>query len=236
MGLDIVSNKADFLAEENSLLRSVLLNELAFFHAPVKPCESLSMDCMRTHLRGILVHLTPGGDTATFRLANYSLFEENNLVWYSPSFHFNKAYKFCLAIHLGGIGAGNGTHVAICLHQMVGRFDSNLTWPFSLSEKLEIRLMRQETAKESKMAYFRSGVKSPQTLPRQISQGSGNQMTGLPVSKSRTRTTSESGYLSSPDALSGEIPMFNTLTPPLRPKSAKHSSPRISRNDATSSQ
>lgn len=116
-GLTISYENAEFLKQENAQLKGVLCDELLYLHALAKPWESLSVDCIKTHLRGQVVHLVPGKECATFRITNYSELKKTGGIWYSSSFYMAEGYNFCLAIHPNGVGAGKGTHLAICLHQ-----------------------------------------------------------------------------------------------------------------------
>lgn len=165
-GLKVSHENAEFLRQESCQLKSVLLNEIPYLHTMAKPCETLSIDCIKTHLQGQVVYLVPGGDSATFRITEYSVYKKKGDVWYSPSFYIAEGYKFCLAIYVNGMGAGKGTHLAVYLHQRVGQFDSHLTWPFSLEEDLEIRVMRQEQIKESKMSLLFKGAGNTASPPR----------------------------------------------------------------------
>ena len=166
-GLEISYKNAQFLKHQNSQLKSVLIDELGFLHASIKPCEILSVDCIRTQLRKQVIHLNPG-ECATFRFSNYSMHKNSGQVWYSPKFYITHGYAFCLAVHLNGVGAGRGTHVSIYLHQTIGEFDSVISWPFSFQEELEIKLMsQQELMKESRVStLFKSGNNSPSSSHR----------------------------------------------------------------------
>lgn len=159
-GLKMCYDNAELLKQRNAQLKSVVLNELEFLHAPCKPCETLSIECIQSSLQNHMVYLTPAGNCVTFRLMDYHTHKESGQVWYSPSFYVNQGYKFCLAFHLNGVGAGKGTHVTVYLHQMMGRFDSNLTWPFFFEQDLDILLMRQELVKDNKKFMFKSSTQS----------------------------------------------------------------------------
>ena len=146
--LKMCYDNTEYLKQQNIRLKSVLLNELEFLHAPCKPCESLSIECFQTSLQDQVVFLKPAGYCATFRLMDYLMHKESGRVWYSPSFYIGQGYRFGLAFHLNGVGIGKGTHVAVYLHQVVGQFDSHLTWPFFFEQDLKISLMWQERPKD----------------------------------------------------------------------------------------
>lgn len=166
VGLATCHENADILRQESIQLKHVLLTEMSYLHATASPCELVAVDCVKTHLRGLTVDLVPGGEAATFRITNYSARKANNEVWYSPTFHISHGYKFCLAIHLNGAGAGLGTHVALYLHQVTGQSDSGLTWPILLEEDLEVCLMSQDPPKEGKKPFFKGVTKSPTSSRR----------------------------------------------------------------------
>lgn len=170
-GLKMCFDNSELLKQQNAEFRSIILNELEFLHTPCKPCETLSIECVHTSLQNQIVYLAPAGNCATFRLMDYHEHKETGQVWYSPSFYIGQGYRFCLAFHLNGVGTGKGTHVAVYLHQMVGQFDANLTWPFLFEQNLEIRLMWQEPPKDNKKSIFKSGtqnveMKTPPSSPR----------------------------------------------------------------------
>lgn len=157
-GLKVCHENSDILRQENAQLKAVLSNELSYLHAMASPCEALAVNCIKTHLQGQVVHLVPGGASATFRITDYLHYKRTDEVWQSPPFYISQGYKFCLAVHLNGVGAGKGTHVAVYLHQVAGQFDSDLTWPVLLEEDLEIRLMKQEPPKEYKKSFFKGSM------------------------------------------------------------------------------
>ena len=160
-GIATCHKNADILRQQSIQLKSVLLSEISYLHATASPCELVAVDCVKTHLRGLVVDLVPGGESATFRITDYSAHKANDKVWYSPSFYTSHGCKFCLAIHLNGAGAGLGTHVALYLHQVAGESDAELTWPILLEEDLEVCLMSQEPPKEGKKPFLKTLTKSP---------------------------------------------------------------------------
>lgn len=157
-GLQICHENASVLRQENIQLKSALLNEMSYLHAMANPCEVLAVNCIKTHLRGQVIHLIPGGECMTFRITDYLARKKAYEVCYSPPFYIAQGYKFCLAVHLNGAGAGEGTHVAVVLHLSAGQFDSDLTWPVLLEEDFEIRLMRQESPKETKKSFLKGSM------------------------------------------------------------------------------
>jgi TNF receptor-associated factor 4 len=170
-GLEACNEKSDSLKQEGLQLKSALSNEMSYLHAmATTPCELVAVNCIKTHLCGS-ANLVPGGEAVTFRITDYSSLKARDEVWCSPSFYITHGYKFCLAVHLNGAGAGKGTHVALYLHQVCGQFDTDLTWPVLLEEDLEICLMRQESPKESKRSLFRSAMNSPPSLSKSFGAG-----------------------------------------------------------------
>jgi len=148
-GLRQCYSNTDILKNQLDTTRMVVLEELEFLHTPCKPCEILAIECIRTGIENQLVHLTPAGTTATYRISSYNWLKEVGKVWYSPPFYIGTGYCFRLAVHLNGAGAGKGTHVSICLHQDSGLLDDGLQWPFVFHHNLEIKLMWQEPARKA---------------------------------------------------------------------------------------
>ena len=157
-GLRQCYSNTNILKHQMECLKSVVLDELEFLHAPCKPCEILSIECLRTGVENQLVHLTSRGNSATYRISNYSMHKETSKAWYSPPFYIGDGYCFCLVVHINGIGSGKGTHVSVFLEQEAGLLDRQLQWPISLNQDLEIHLMWQEPPKRS---FFVSSPKSP---------------------------------------------------------------------------
>lgn len=135
-GLKKFHGNTEFLKQQNVQLKSVVLNELSFLHASCKPCESLSMECIRTSLEHQVVYLNPADEHVTFRLMNYLTHKDSGQVWYSPSFYIKHGYHFSLAFHPNGVGVGKGTHMAVfftkCWTSLTlishGRSFSSKTW------------------------------------------------------------------------------------------------------------
>lgn len=177
-GLQLNYNNVKILRQQDLQLRSILLNEMTYLHASHNPCERLSLECIRTHLKDQVIHLVPGGECATFRLANYTVHKESGQVWYSPPFYVDKGYKLCLAVHLNGVGAGKGTHVAVYLHQMSGQFDSALSWPFSFDGDIEIRLMKQQKCKNLGITAPLRGSDGFLTPPSRLHSGNKETIVG----------------------------------------------------------
>lgn len=194
-GLTICHTNADILRQESAQLKSVLLNEMSYLHAMANSCELVAVDCVKTHLRGHVIDLVPGGEAATFRIADYSAYKTSNKVWYSPSFYIALGYKFCLAVHLNGSGAGKGTHVAVYLHQVAGQFDSDLAWPVLLEEDLEISLMRQDSPKESKKSFLKGPVRSPSPFSKSYGAGDDGPHRSLEASPTLTLRRSRNSIL-----------------------------------------
>lgn len=144
------------LKAESKTLRSTLLQELDFLHSSPQPHEELVLECIKTQLkhghRVICLKITE--QPATFRLFPYSQYKLGK-TWYSSPFCLSNKYQFCIAVHLYGLGAGQSTHVSLCLHQMRGKYDQHLKWPFLLQADLEVRLLRQVP-----------GVDSPRSNPK----------------------------------------------------------------------
>lgn len=207
-GLLVCHENAGLLREENSQLKSILVQEMSHLHSMASPGEALSVECVKTHLRGQVVHLLPGGESTTFRITDYLGHRGNDGVWYSPPFYIAQGCKFCLAVHVNGKGAGKGTHVAVYLHQMSGLLDSDLSWPILLEEDIEVRLMRQELSKESKISV----LKSMWGLPKSPSSPSS--------SHSRSTEVGVSPLLSldSPPMSSRSHNVYTSRNPPLEDK------------------
>ena len=184
-GLRQCYSNTDILKRQSENFKSVVLTELEFLHAPCKPCEILSIECLRTGVESQLVHLSSAGNCATYRMPNYSVYKETGKVWHSSPFYIGKGCCFCLAVHVNGIGAGKGTHVSVYLQQEAGLFDTELLWPVTFQQNLEIKLMCQESPKKSMFG----GGSSTSTRNRPVSPRSGNRLSPtLPANTSWTES------------------------------------------------
>ena len=188
-GLVVCHDNTESLRQENTQLKSVLMSEMSFLHSRSDPRQVLSVDCLKTQLRGRVVLLTPGGEPATFRITSCSFSQQHHDVWSSPPFYLTQGCKFCFVVHLNGVGAGERTHVAMCLHQVVGEFDTDLHWPVLLEEDLEVRLMRQDH-KDGKKSFLKSGFRTP-PAPRRASEARGQTQSLLSL---ETPYNSSSGF------------------------------------------
>lgn len=158
------------LTEQTQLISNTVTTELGFIlssHAQATQTEALAMECIKTRLGSDAAHLQCEAAPVTFRMSNYAEHKETSLVWYTPPFFITSGYKMCLAVHLNGFGVGRGTHLSVCLHQMVGEFDSDLLWPFYFDEMMEVRLLQQcEGPKRSwRDKAFHHHSESAKTLP-----------------------------------------------------------------------
>ena len=156
---DLTRAKSDLTAaqeklqKQSDLISTTVSTELDFMqssHAHATQTEALALECLKTQLGSSVVLLQCEEEPATFRMSNYAEHKETGLVWYTPPFFIVNGYKMCLAVHVNGFGTGKGTHLSLCLHQMVGEYDSQLKWPFLFDEMMEVGLLQQsEGAKRS---------------------------------------------------------------------------------------
>ena len=136
------------LKAENKGVKSILLQELEFLHSYGQPHEQLALECIKTQLNHRVISLKADGQAATFRLLPYSQYKLGR-TWYSSPFCVSDGYQLCIAVHPYGLGAGESSHVSLCLHQMKGEHDRHLKWPFVLQADFEIRLLRQVSGSDS---------------------------------------------------------------------------------------
>ena len=137
-------------------MKTALQQELHYLHSSNNPSDVVALQCIHTHLSGKNVCLREGGEAATFRMTNYAEHKATGQVWYTPFFHIDHGYQFCIALHLNGTGIGKDTHVSLYLHQVKGERDSYLTWPFLLEGIFEVNFMRQ-TNVTAKTSWLKGG-------------------------------------------------------------------------------
>ena len=102
--------------------------------------------------------------------------------WYSPSFYSHPGgYKLCIKLRACGQYEGEGTHLSLAGHLMLGDYDHQLQWPFQGEIKLQLLNQRADSGHIDATIRFDSST----SLSR-----SGRVFSGL---KTPSGTASENG-------------------------------------------
>jgi hypothetical protein len=76
----------------------------------------------------------PGMKTApvTFSVAGFQSKKDMDMKYTSPSFYTrNRGYRMAVRVFPNGDGEGRDTHVSVCAPILEGKYDSELSWPFT---------------------------------------------------------------------------------------------------------
>ena len=91
--------------------------------------------------------LEGGGNTTTFKMAEFSQQKKSGKEFISPPFYTHKGgYKMCIRVDANGVDDGQVTHVSVWPFLMRGENDDNLIWPFT--GDVTVQLLNQLEDKE----------------------------------------------------------------------------------------
>ena len=71
------------------------------------------------------------------RMPNYEKYKNDKEMFCSSPFQAS-GYKFCIGVYAHGVGIGEGTHLTVGVHIMVGKNDDYLIWPFTGTFTIEL--------------------------------------------------------------------------------------------------
>ena len=131
-----------------------------------KELSDLALASIETHAQLSIrsFRLKHSGQPLTFRMTNFSHYQQNHKVWYSPPFYNDTGYKMQLAVYANGTGAGAGTHVSIALLLMKGEFDHQIDSPIETKYVIEtVSQTRIQTQERRSHAKLVSAKVSPPT-------------------------------------------------------------------------
>ena len=126
----------------------------------------------------IIQHIALSTTTAEYYVElimdNFEQHKEENDAWYSPPFYSHpQGYKLCLRVDANGYGSGEGTHIAVFAHLMVGEFDDILKWPFL--GKVIVQLVDQEGGKDHIAQVIPFTDETPEEMAGRVTEGEKNE-------------------------------------------------------------